>query len=348
MADEIEEVTEENVDDTFNQAVAATDPDPAPEPAETPTEPAPEPEPTPEPSPEPDPGIADLLKQYQEAGIPLSEVSSEADLARAALQQMQQMQPWVRMAQQQQYQQPKPEPEPEPPTDQWDAQKYFQDQYGGPTWKPEFDQLIETGAVQIDDNGRYVAAPGAEMLASPHLAALNQASQHSQKFWREMGKSNPLERIYGAVKEPLLREIDSRVQEILQSRETETRARSAVDKFVDENADWMYQTNPSTGELVPTEKGQQFLDRYNRLRERGIANPADLLEEAMYGFEIPEAKAPEPAAQEQEKKDTFLESAQRRAAHSPSSRERGDAPQVMDQPDLDNVFLRAYRESKTA
>ena len=331
-----------------------------------------------------------LLGQARELGIPVDGMQSEADLASAVIEQIKSMQPHVRFAQQQYAQQRAPQPVAAPPQapaqpagqqNQWDAKTYLNEKYGGPAWKPEFQSAIESGMVSRDpETGLWASLPGYEASTQQVLGEMNAAQQHSAKFWQGLAASNPYESFYEVLREPLLREVESRVSEALRREQETTQRLTFVEQFEQDNSQWLYAVDPSTGQQVPTEQGGKFLDVIDEYRAKGITDPKDLLEIAQLKMGIqqpvtqpPAQQAPQQATQQPaspiqqawqqqsgaqqpvagqvpapaEPKQSFIDSALQRASHSPSASGTvtDDAPQVMSEGDLNSLFERAFRQA---
>lgn len=309
----------------------------------------------------------DLIKEAKEAGLDPSQYKTGAELALATMRHLREMQPLVSYARQiaphadeirefltKKDQAVPKEPESQKPTDEFDASKYLQEQYGGPVWKSEFDRAISAGQVRIDENtGTWSSAPGYEVLVGSLVAEMNAVQGHATQFWRDVAKGNPYERFFGVMKEPLLREVERRVQEALTGREEKTATESYVQTFERENASWLYSTDPKTGGQVLTDRGQEFVRATAEAQELfGMQDPVHRIKYAqrVLGVTSPAKQEQPTVAQQPVKKEdrSFLESAKRRASHSPSAsvRQNGEAvPQVVTENDLDNLFVNAHRQS---
>lgn len=310
-----------------------------------------------------------LLSTAKEYGIPTDGIRSEAELSERVLSQVRRMQSLVLQQQMQQQQRPPEQPRaPEQPQEQWTPQTHFQTKYGGPEWKDTYTQAINSGLVQRDlDTGLFAPASGFEMAAGSVVAEMNAAQQHAAQFWQGLTRGNPFEQIYSALSEPIERTIAERVEQALSQRMEQTSQKSEVERFAQTNAQWLYRVDPDTGSQVLTPEGERFAQVVDDLRESGIKDPSKLLQYAtqMTGLSNQPAQSPAAPAQappstappaqrsatgavktQEAQQQTFLESAQRRAQHSPSARGRAseDAPQVFDQGDLESLFVRAYRE----
>lgn len=309
---------------------------------------------------------AALRKQVADLGLKTNGTETPEQLSEALINQLRTMQPMAQYAQQvmphaddfNRYleSQKNPQPQaPQEPEQEWTEESYFQDKYGGPTWKSEFQNAIEQGIVMRDpDTGLWTSAPGAEIMAANILGDMNAAQQHSSSFWQKLSQGNPYQEIYGAVKEPLLKEVEALVAQTLRQREQQSNQTNYVSSFEDNNASWLYEIDPTTGSQVPTERGNQFFDAIDEIKADGITDPEKVLKYAMKMVgPPPPAQAPpavEPvqqqAQQQPEPKKSFLEGALERAKHSPSaSVSAADAPQAVTSGDLESIFVRAQRAS---
>jgi hypothetical protein len=188
---------------------------------------------------------------------------------------------------------------------------------------------------------------------------MNSAQQHAAQFWQSMTRGNPYEKIYSALADPIEKVIEDRVERILSQRMEQSKSQDVISRFESEHGTWLYQTDPSTGQRVLSDRGRQFTDKIQELREQGIRSPEKLLEYAQQMTGIAPSQPQQPAAvqntgvapkakqpvSQEAQQQTFLEGAQRRAQHSPSARGRvsEDAPQVMTMGDLESLFVRAQR-----
>jgi hypothetical protein len=245
--------------------------------------------------------------------------------------------------------------------DEWNATEYLNKQYGGPVITPEHHALVDSGYVERDDApGLWVAKAGYESAVGSKLAELNAAQAHVGKFWQNLSSSNPYEKFYNVLREPLVREVQSVVDRLLSEREQVTKQVDVVSRFEDENKSWMYQTDPLTGRSVPSQRGSEFFSTVSELRESGINDPAKVIALAskIHGVGQQQAQpvqAVQPVAQPQPpvapapaNNQSFLESAMQRAGYSPSySSPVGTgseaAPEVVSQNELDSLFTNALR-----
>lgn len=249
--------------------------------------------------------VVQLLDQAQQLGIDTTNIQSEAELATAVLDQVRSMQPYVQYANQvlphqaqfQEFlagqsqgsdQQGKGQATPgTTPANgasanaegEFDPHAYLSDKYGGPQWKPQYQHAIDNGMVERDPNtGLYRPANGFELMATPLIGEMNNALQHQNDFWKKLTTSNPYETFYDVLREPMLREVDRRVNDALQSRESQSNKDSVVSSFEQANEAWLYGTDPSTGQRVVTQDGQRFFSEIKTLQSKGLTDPQDIFE----------------------------------------------------------------------
>lgn len=346
-------------------------------------------------------GSSPLVQQALSLGIEIDETASSEQLAQAVIAYAQQQQPYAQYGQglmphaQQinEYfnsankpQQTPGQPEAEKPDpvqnaqDEWNPQKYFAEKWNAPAMKPEHQRMIDDGLVQTDDNGRIVAAPGYESVVAPYLPDINTALSARQQNWRELMGTNPYEKFYDVLKEPLLKSIQQSIEEQVESRlsksaeqaqqeKSQQQAQQQLSDFDEKNSDWLYEKDAQgkiiggeTGKPLMTKQGQAFVKQYQDLYQRGITDEKTLLELSMrlvgpQQVNQPASAAPQqPAAQvktpeqaNQEAQESFLETAKKKAMHSP---QQGSAP--MGSPDtpvhvskgeLDNLFINAFAQA---
>lgn len=326
----------------------------------------------------PESNLESLLQTAREYGISIDGVRNEAELSERVLGQIRRMQGIL--AQQRQSEQQRQQPPQEPVQqdsgeEEWDPRSHFKTKYGGPEWKEEYNQAINSGVIQRDEEtGLWRAARGFEAIAGPMAEEVNAAQQHAAQFWQGLTRGNPYENIYSAIADPIERMVQDRVEQLLEQKFEQAQKQSAVSRFESENQSWMYQTDPDTGTRVLSSDGQRFVDTVSELRGSGIEDPATLIKLAQkytgLGGATPAAAqqaavqqaaaqssppkqseatgAKAPAAKTQEaQQQSFLENAQRIAQHSPSARGRAseDGPQVMTEGDLESFFIRSQREA---
>lgn len=319
-----------------------------------------------------------LAAMARDAGIDTANVTSSDDLARTLLTQVQSQEPFVSYARQLlpyqdriremmaggQEQEEKEEPQ------EFNLDQYFQDKYGGPAWKNEFNSAIASGMVVRDqETGLYTAAPGQELIAGTLVNELNAAAAHRDQFWQGLSQGNIYQNMHDVLVDPFMRQvtalIDERLNSVRQEQQAQVQQAQAADsiaKFEQENASWMYQhkdgnlvTNDQ-GQPVTTEQGQALFDAIAEVRadmqQQGVENPAPefLLKTALKWVDArqtTENQAELEKNKNDEKKQTFLESAMKRASHSPTATGAvaadDEAPEAMTQLDLDTMFTRAQK-----
>jgi hypothetical protein len=320
-------------------------------------------DPEPDPVPQVEPDTASVLREAARSlGLSVSDDESIDQIATFALQQIHREKQVQRMLAERQYQ-PEPAPAPQPaapPAEEWSPEKYFQDKWGVPQWKPEYDQAVQSGILVLDSaTGLYKPAPGYESVAANLLGPINEAERARQQTWQKLGRENLYKNVYEVAKEPLLRDVEAKIAEAFQRQQAELQAyqqqtaqQSVVETFEKENAEWLYHKNVVTGQSEPTPDGQALIHAITELRESGVQDQAKLLELALKVTGLgkkpdPVAPpAPEPAKPSQSPQQSFLDKAMRKNAHSPNATGPGTEleAQVEDEGDLNNLFVRAYQQ----
>jgi hypothetical protein len=356
-----------------------------------------QPEPVAQPAPAPAPAqpaaqvdpFQQLAENARRLGITVDGVQSADQLAAAMLKQIEQMQPHVRVAQEiapyadefRQYVASRNNPVPPPVTpqqqaanDEWNAGEYFAKQYGGPVFTDQHRQVLESGYVERNpDTGLWMAKPGYEAVVADKLPELNAAQSHMTRFWQGLSSSNPYEKFFSVLQEPLLRQVRQEVEKMVAGREQVSREVSTVERFENEHKGWLYQTDPMTGQTVPSDRGKQFFATVADLKSKGMTDHMAILDVASRIHNVnaqptqviaspvaqptqPQPPAAQPSAlqmlqqQAAATRQTFLESAAQRAGYSPSytadvTSPSPAAPEVSDQAELESMFSNALRRA---
>jgi len=261
---------------------------------------------------------------------------------------------------------------------EWTEDGYFGEKWASPKWEDTYTYAIQQGIVQRNaETGLYEAAPGCESMAIPLLSGLNQAAGWTAQQWQGITRGNPYRQFYDVLREPLQRawksDIEQMVAEQLARQSTEQR----VNTFEQENAPWLYAVDPGTGQRVLTQRGQDFYDEIDTLREAGVTDPTRLISLAMRRMGNPSAQAtptPQPTPNMQAaaqgvqqappvpppaidpkvasatQQATFLQTALQRASHSPqaggASAHAPDDPVSVNENELNSMFATAFRSAQ--
>lgn len=317
-----------------------------------------------DPGVQPDRDTAAILRDSaRRLGLEVRDEDSPEDLALAALQNLHAL----RVAQAQQIAQAKP-PAPAPvqpaPEKEWNANDYFQEKWGV-NWTPEFDQAVASGiVVQDPETNLYVAKPGYEVLAQQILPKLNEAHRAIHDKWSKLTKGNLYQNVYEATRDPILREVERIVEERMARAQQQTQTMSVVDRFEQENASWMYATDPVTRQAQPTPEGQRLIQAVQASYASGESDPGRAIQWALQVTGLSDragqravAATPPPAQVQaqtpaptpsQSPQQSFLERARSANAYSPSANGPGTDPglQVSSEEDLNNLFSRALQTQK--
>ena len=334
----------------------------------------PEPEPTPvvqatevvqesrDPGVQPERDTAALLRDSaRRLGLEVRDEDSPEELALAALQNIHALR--LAQAQLAQAQAKPPAPAPVEPTPEkgWSADDHFQKQWGV-NWTPEFDQAIASGiVVQDPETNLYVAKPGYEVLAQSILPNLNTAHKAIHDKWAKLTKGNLYQNVYEATRDPILREVERIVEERMARAQQQTQTMSVVDRFEQENASWMYATDPVTRQAQPTPEGQRLIQAVQASYASGETDSGRAIQWALQVTGLSDrmgqravAATPPPAPVQaaptpnQSPQQSFLERARSANAYSPSASGPGTDPglQISSEDDLNNLFSRALQSQK--
>src|SRR5690606_9681453 len=105
-------------------------------------------------------------------------------------------------------------------------QSYFQERFGGHSWKQEYTQAVNSGAIVRDEATRlWKPAPGFELAVGSIVGQMNEFETRNTQFWSDLSRSNPLEKIYNDLLPALQRawqaDVDSRLKQQVQSASQE-------------------------------------------------------------------------------------------------------------------------------
>lgn len=334
------------------------------------------------------------LQQAAELGIQVPDTATDAEVFAALTGRMKQMAPYAQFGQSllphadeiQEYfakrgltqaQQPAAQAASDP--QQWSPEQHFKKLWDAPTLTAEMQFAINNGLVERDpDTGLMKSKPGYELMVTPLLSGMNAALTFQRQQWQEIMQSNPYEKFYGALKDPIQRMIDERVQQVLQQRTVQQSAVDGVNEFERANADWLYQKS-NTGTLMPTEKGQMFVQLVRQLAGNWTGDSLTLLQlcknavlnsggsmaanqpaatttasatTAATSNNPSVASAQTPAEKSEHNKKSFLDKALANAAHQPSSGastvQSPSGPVSVTATELEEMFLADFRAANQA
>jgi len=333
----------------------------------------------------------ELLNAARDLGISVEGMKSSDDLALASLRKLHESGPLIEYAKQLlpyadqireffgsrgEGQQPVAS---EPQTQEWTPQSHFNQRWQGPEWSPQFTEAINSGMVERNPStGLWQSAAGYEVMTGSMLEPLNAAHRHATGFWTEMSRSNPYEKFYDAMLEPMQRAWKQDMESFVSDREKQAATTNDIAQFEQQNDALLYRTNPVTGRRDPTEQGQALLGSIERINS--AKTPQEVLAIAlelsgMKGQQLVQQRSPQPApvqasqppvqpmaqqvAQQvapvaqtnQRPQQSFLDGALRVASHSPSSGSSGDAlgtaPVEMNDLDLKDFFVNQFQKQRT-
>jgi hypothetical protein len=332
------------------------------------------------PPPAAPPSVPSVLDRARAAGLPLDGIDNEGALAGLLLERLQQMSPYVQLGQryltEQPGQQPAAQPEAEKP-DEWTPEKYFAEKWNAPEWDPKWDFLIEKGLVSRNaETGLWEAGmPGAEAMVMPYLGALNQADEQRRSQVSGLFQGNPYQNFYEVLREPMERAVMAKVEELLGQRFSQVEQMDSLSKFENDNRSWLFD---QSGQY--SEHGQRFIAQAQQLQAAGITDletvlklttqlvpppaqqPQGAAAPAQPAAPGPNAGKPRdehgrfvtapqtPPAAPPTPQEAFLQRAQQRASHSPSSQGYAEgapgAPVNLEQHELETLFENQWRAQK--
>lgn len=340
--------------------------------------PAPEPTPAPEQTPPPEPEVNEtlqgLMSQAEQMGIKLGDgqFASEADLARAALQQLHQNQPYYNFAStlaphadklqdlvlgtEQTGTSNAAQPPAPPQEEEWSVSGYLAEKYGGPTQTEAQSKAIEQGLVVQNAQQQWEPAPGYEVIAMKTAQELNVLDNHRRGWWNDLLNGNPYETFYSALEEPIMRAVQQKIDSVFDTRQQQAQQVNAVGKFESENASWLFKDGNPEADF--TEQGAAFRDTFQELKEAFGGDDAKALQYAMkmVGPKEPAAPPEQPAPaqppQAQPPQDpppqqqSFLASAAQRAQHNPPVSQSPEQPMMMSDDEHSTLFSRAMAKGR--
>lgn len=262
-------------------------------------------------------------------------------------------------------------PAAEPTPDAWSEDKYFQEKWDAPKWDPSYTFALQQGMVQRNpETGLYEAAPGYESLVIGLLPGLNQATTFTHQRWQEITRGNPYRQFYDVLSEPLRRQWQTDMQQLIAEEFERYGVSQRVNSFEAENASWIYTIDPQTGNRILTPQGQVFYQEIEMLQEAGVTDPQHLITLAMRHISAPPPPVapqsgappavpepppmPAPAASPQvasaNLQATFLQNALQRAAHAPQAggyvQPAPDHPVTVDDQQLNSMFVTEFRNAR--
>lgn len=285
---------------------------------------------------------------------------SEAELAAALLDQVQNLRPYASYGQQllphseriQKLLAEQEAPQPAAAADEWAPEKYFGEKWQMPKWESSYDYAIQAGIVVKDpETGTFVPAAGKEALAMPILPGMNAAITQKAQQVRDLFEGNPFEKFFDVLREPMQRQWKADFQEFFQQQLAEQRTSEAVSRIEKEITPKAVSVDPVTGQQVITPWGQKYFAISDSLA--GLGDPQKIHDMAikMMGEQAAPAAAPaNPAAVSADKQRAFVDDALARARHSPSAGGYVQAgphdPIHVQQAELDTMFSSEWAKTR--
>ena len=320
-------------------------------------------------APEPNEALQSLMSQAEQMGIQLGDgqFASEADVAKAALEQLHKNQPYYNFASTLaphadklqdlvlgESGTPNSAAAPEPPKeDEWSVSSYLNEKYGGPTQTEAQSKAIEQGLVVQNAQQQWEPAPGYEVIAMKTAQELNVLDNHRRQWWNDLLNGNPYEKFYSALEEPIMRAVQQRIDSVFDTRQQQAQQVNAVSQFEQENASWLFKDGNPEADF--TEEGAAFRDTFQELKQ-AFGDDAKALQYAMKMVppKQPAAEQPAPPAEQPAQAQTpepapqqsFLDSAAQRAQHNPPVSQSPEQPMLMSDDEHQTLFTRALNKGR--
>lgn len=181
--------------------------------------------------------------------------------------------------------------------DEFNVDDYFDKAWGAPQWNQQYDVAIQQGLVERDPGtGMFRPSQGFEMMVSPQLLhGLNEAMQFQTQNVQKIFRDNPFRQFYQVLREPIKREIEREARSLVQSELQQVKTKDFLDKFQEENKDWMFTTD-ATGRRVYSPIGEQFYREAEALVDQGL----DAVRAVQYAAKITQSgRQQQPPGQQQ-------------------------------------------------
>lgn len=323
------------------------------------------------------PAVPAYITQARQLGIEVPDNAAPDVVAQATVARLQQLAPYAEYgahlmphAQRIQallaaQQAPQQIQAPEPPK-AFDPKEHFSKAWGV-QWKPEFDRLVQSGMVERDPTtGAFKPVDGYEAIATPFLADMNSAAIALRQKSQEYLYQNPYAQTFDVLKTPIEQMIQQEVDRRLASVSQQSNEEAFVNKYQQDNATWLFQTNPFTKQPEWSQQGARFNAIYSDLinNKNYDVQDAIALAELRAGVQrnspvapVSSAVAP-PAAQvpsqqpaaptiPQTPQQSFLQNALQKAQHSPQAggfavQSPQNQPEKVSELELNSMFANAY------
>ena len=183
-------------------------------------------------------------------------------------------------------QQPEPEAKPQ---DSIDA---LIDNWRDPSWAHQY--------IEVDEEGNRVISDHADDDIRQEIMDMDR----KLRKWQEV-LQDPRQ-LASAIDQRVERMIQEKFETSYTAKQTEAAEKSAVDSFVNQNANWLYAQDPATGQYlvdpvtnnyVYSEAGNRFTGHMDSLRQKGITSISDQIEMATMMMGGSSAQQPTPTQQ---------------------------------------------------
>ena len=224
------------------------------------------------------------------------------------------------------------QPPPVAPAQPAPVKDYWEEAWPVQPLDPQIQALVQKGVIARDENtGLYAVAPQYAAMYNPSLAAqVNQWAADTERVAQQY-KQNPVKYTWDKVAPKIEEQFEQwyakREQQYMQQREMQAREQQIL-AYEQQNAQWMYQRDPVTGQQAFTPEGHFVAQRASELVRQGFRDPQqalayaqrdlrDIIAQQQAQVAPPQALPPAPVAPPPQ---PFLVNAakQQQALHNPS------------------------------
>lgn len=196
---------------------------------------------------------------------------------------------------------PQSSPEPEPVNQETDPIDSLIDGWQDPSWAHQY--------IEIDEEGNRVISDHADEETRQRIMEMDRGLRK----WQEV-LQDPRQ-LANAIDRRVERMIQEKFEASYNQKQTQATEQATVDSFVNNNADWLYQRDPATGQYIVdpvtnnyvySDSGVKFTQHMDSLRAKGVSSIKDQIEMAsmMMGGATPQQSQP---AQQQSTQQTIDE-----------------------------------------
>tara|TARA_R100001163_G_C5039772_1_gene178171 strand:- start:215 stop:1282 length:1068 start_codon:yes stop_codon:yes gene_type:complete len=188
--------------------------------------------------------------------------------------------------QQQEPQQPTPEPR------QLDPLGELINGWKEPSWAQQY--------IEVDDEGNRVIADHVDDTTREQIMGIDR----KMRQWQDV-LQDPRQ-FANAIDQRVEQMIAEKFEDSYSQKQTQAQEQATVDGFINENANWLYQQDPATGnyiqdpisgDFVYSQQGKQFLQHMDSAANDGVASTSKQIQYAKLAMGVAAPAAPQPTQQ---------------------------------------------------